>query len=162
MQAGLSFAEIGRAEGLSRERVRQIVAKALDEVGSETKLDHARVQIARLEPALRLAAGAVAEGDLGAIDRLLRVLDRLDRYSALEGAAPGAPAEGRERLIAKLNAMAQRMIAARRSGLAGAGERSKSGEGEAVPGLDPGIDAADGADFAEEAAAPSSAGLDAA
>ena len=79
LQAGLSYAAIGRTEGLSRERVRQIVAKALNEGGAATKLDHARVQIARLEPALRLAAGAVAEGDLAAIDRLLRVLDRLDR-----------------------------------------------------------------------------------
>ncbi len=160
VQAGLSFAEIGRAEGLSRERVRQIVARALDEAGSETRLDHARVQIARLEPALRLAAGAVAEGDLGAIDRLLRVLDRLDKYSAVEG-AEAKPDEGaRTRLLTKLNTMAERMIAARRSGRVGAGEPSHPGDGEDVPGLDPGIDAGESVDRVDEAAAPSSAGLD--
>jgi hypothetical protein len=162
VQAGLSFAQIGRAEGLSRERVRQIVAKALDEAGSETKLDHARVQIARLEPALRLAANAVSEGDLGAIDRLLRVLDRLDKYSAVEG-AEAKPDEGaRTRLLTKLNTMAQRMIAARRSGVVKASEPSHSGDDETVPELDPGIDAAKSADRADDPAAASSAGLDAA
>ena len=154
LQAGLSYAAIGRAEGLSRERVRQIVAKALDEEGSGTKLDHARVQIARLEPALRLAASAVAGGDLSAIDRLLRVLDRLDRYCAVEGAATSEEAGGRERLLAKLNAMAERMIAARRSGLVDADGRSPPGDGEAA------LDAADSPDFVGDPDAPSSAGLD--
>ena len=156
LQAGLSYAAIGRAEGLSRERVRQIVAKALDGEGAETKLDHARVQIARLEPALRLAAGAVAEGDLGAIDRLLRVLDRLDRYSAVEGAMTSEYAGSREKLLAKLNAMAERMVAARQSGLVDADGRPRQHIGEAA------LDAADSLDCVDDPAAPSSAGLDAA
>jgi len=154
LQAGLSYAAIGRAEGLSRERVRQIVAKALDEEGAGTKLDHARVQIARLEPALRLAAQAVADGDLSAIDRLLRVLDRLDRYSAVEGAAASEDAGGREKLLAKLNAMAERMIAARQSGLVDADGRPRRHDGE------PALDATDSPDFVDDPAAPSSAGLD--
>jgi hypothetical protein len=156
VQAGLSYAAIGRAEGLSRERARQIVAKALDEEGAGTKLDHARVQIARLEPALRLAAGAVAEGDLGAIDRLLRVLDRLDRYCAIEGAATSEDAGARERLLAKLDAMAERMIAARRSGLADADGRPRPRDGGAA------LDATDSPDFVDDPDAPASAGLDAA
>jgi hypothetical protein len=154
VQAGLSYAAIGRAEGLSRERVRQIVVQALDQGQAESKLDHARVQIARLEPALRLAAQAVAEGDLSAIDRLLRVLDRLDRYCAVEGATTSEDAGGRERLLAKLNAMAERMVAARRSGLADADGRPRPRDGEAA------LDVADSPDFVDEPDAPSSAGLD--
>ena len=111
VQAGLSYAAIGRDEGVSRERVRQIVAQALDDDGAETKLDHARVQMARLEPALRLAARAVGDGELGAIDRLIKVLDRLDKYSAVEGANGTYDENARERLLTKLNAMAQRMLA---------------------------------------------------
>jgi hypothetical protein len=107
LQAGWSYAAIGREEAISRERVRQIVAQALEAGDSETKLVHARVQIARLEPALRLAARSVADGELAAIDRLLRVLDRLDRYAAVDGAEAAYDEGGRERLLAKLNAMAE-------------------------------------------------------
>ena len=154
VQEGLSYAAIGRQEGLSRERVRQIVAKALDEEGADSKLDHARVQIARPEPALRLAAQAVGGGDLGAIDRLLRVLDRLDKYCAVEGGAATEDPGGRKRLLSKLNAMTERLIAARQSGLVDADGRPHP------PGAEPALAAADSPDFVDQSAAPSSAELD--
>ncbi len=124
VQAGWSYAAIGREEAISRERVRQIVAQALEAGESETKLVHARVQLARLEPALRLAARSVADGDLAAIDRLLRVLDRLDRYVAIDGADAADHEGGRERLLAKLNAMAENI------------KRHRELHGEAPPGED--------------------------
>jgi hypothetical protein len=154
LQAGLSYAAIGRAEGLSRERVRQIVVQALDQGQADSKVDHARLQIARLEPALRLAAGAVAEGDLAAIDRQLRVLDRLDRYSAVEGAATSEYAGSREKLLSKLNTMAERMIAARQSGLVDADGRPCQRDGESA------LDASEIPDFVNDPAAPSNARLD--
>jgi hypothetical protein len=46
------------------------------------------MQFARLEPALRLAARGVAEGDAKAIPLLIKLVDRLDRYcdpDVLEG-----------------------------------------------------------------------------
>ncbi|THD47641.1 MAG: hypothetical protein E7774_04370 [Bradyrhizobium sp.] len=155
VQAGESYASIGRAEGLSRERVRQIVAQALSAGESETRIDHARLQIARLEPALRLAAGAVAEGDLAAIDRLLRVLDRLDKYSAVEGAEAKPNEGGRTRLLAKLDAMAQRMIRAR--------EREQAATTDEAPQTveaDDGLDASEDIDGAENPSPASSAALD--
>ena len=39
------------------------------------------MQIARLTPALRLAADGVAQGDAKSIPLLLKIIDRLDRYS---------------------------------------------------------------------------------
>ena len=42
--------------------------------------DHKKMQFAQLEPALRLAARGVAEGDTKAIPLLLKLVDRLDRY----------------------------------------------------------------------------------
>ncbi len=120
VQSGFSYEAIARDENLSRERVRQIVAQSLDEREGGTRLDLARVQIARLEPALRLAARGVADGELRAIDRLLKVLDRLDKYGAVADAKRSVNEGGRERLLAKLNHMAERMIEARTAREAGA------------------------------------------
>ncbi len=145
VQAGWSYAAIAREEALSRERVRQIVAQALEAGEGETKLVHAQVQIARLEPALRLAARGVADGDIRAIDRLLRVLDRLDRYNAVEGAASSYDEGARERLLTKLNTMAERMIAARKrkeaDEAAPVGEDDDAETGENSPNRDVGLDA---------------------
>jgi hypothetical protein len=120
VQSGFSYEAIARDESLSRERVRQIVAQSLDERQRGTRLDLARVQVARLEPALRLAARGVADGELRAIDRLLKVLDRLNKYGAITDAARSDHEGGRERLLAKLNQMAERIKAARTAPEAGA------------------------------------------
>jgi len=124
VQAGWSYAAIGREEAISRERVRQIVAQAFEAGETETKLIHAWVQVARLEPALRLAARSVADGELAAIDRLLRVLDRLDKYAAVDGAEAAYDEGAREKLLAKLNAMAENI------------KRHRELHGDAAPGED--------------------------
>ena len=145
VQAGWSYAAIAREEGLSPERVRQIVAAAVRDGEGETKLVHARVQIVRLEPALRLAAGAVVDGDMRAIDRLLRVLDRLDKYNVVEGADRPYDENARERLLTKLNAMSERMIAARErkegDEAAPVGEDDDAAAGEYSPKGDAALDA---------------------
>jgi hypothetical protein len=87
VQDGLTHDEIAELEGLTRERVRQIVAQSLARRDHEAGADHYRMQIARLDPALRLAAAKVAAGDLRGIDTLIKVLDRLDKY---RGAAGGS------------------------------------------------------------------------
>jgi len=78
MQEGESYADIAAQEGISRERLRQIVRAAT--ARREDAPDHRRMQIARLMPALRLAAYDVESGDSKAIPALLKLLDRLDRY----------------------------------------------------------------------------------
>ncbi|MGO4870033.1 MAG: hypothetical protein ACLPGW_05410 [Roseiarcus sp.] len=94
-------------------------------------------------PALRLAARGVAAGELSAIDRLSRVPDRLDKYSAVDGAEGTYDEGARERLLTKLDAMAERMLRAREAGIVGP-------DGGAVPPkAEAGLDAPDGVDFAE-------------
>ena len=78
LQEGASYQDIAAEEGLSRERLRQIV-RAATARGKEPP-DHKRMQFARLEPALRLVARGVADGDVKAIPLLLKLVDRLDRY----------------------------------------------------------------------------------
>ncbi|MGD0188912.1 MAG: sigma factor-like helix-turn-helix DNA-binding protein [Roseiarcus sp.] len=132
LREGRSYEEIAQGEGLSRERIRQIVVEALQRREVDAQRDHAQLQMLRLAPALRLAARGIAEGDRRSIAELIRVLDRLDKYQAV-GVSVGAYDEGaREKLLTKLNSMAQRMIAAR----TGEGETAggaEAGGGEAAP-----------------------------
>ncbi len=72
--------DIAAEEGVSRERLRQIIHAATARGGSPP--DHRKMQVARLEPALRFATRRVAEGDLKAIPLLLQLVDRIDRYCA--------------------------------------------------------------------------------
>ena len=80
LQEGASYKDIASEEGLSRERLRQIVKAATARGKTAVLPDHKKMQFARLEPALRLAARGVAEGDVKAIPLLLKLVDRLDRY----------------------------------------------------------------------------------
>lgn len=70
-----------------------------------TRIDDALVQVALLEPALRLAEAAVAKGRLAAIGPLMRVLAQLDKYAPIVEAA-GLAAETQEPSMAKLNRVA--------------------------------------------------------
>ena len=81
IQDGAAYAEIAAEEGVSRERLRQIIRAATTRGRQDDRPDHSRMQIARLTPALRLAAAGVAEGDTKAIPLMLQIMDRLDRYS---------------------------------------------------------------------------------
>ncbi len=139
LREGRSYEEIAEAEGLSRERIRQIVVEALRQREVDAQRDHAQLQLLRLAPALRLAARGVADGDRRAIGELIRVLDRLDKYQAVGGSIATYDEGARERLLTKLNTMAQRMIAKRpREGEVADG--AEAGGGEAAPddAADPG------------------------
>jgi hypothetical protein len=82
VQGGWDYEDIARKEALSVRRIRVIVARAMKPRSADPSADHARLQRLRLAPSLRLAAEAIASGDLRGIDRLMRLLDRLDRYNS--------------------------------------------------------------------------------
>ena len=102
LQAGMSHAEIAGLEGVSRERVRQIVVRALKESREDRSFDRKWLAEVRLTPALRLAAKAVNEGKLEGVDRLIKVIDRLEK---LQGVAPTRlyDENARAKLLAKLS-----------------------------------------------------------
>jgi hypothetical protein len=106
MREGWAFEEIARAEKVTVERVRKIVAGILAKREIDDASDHARIQLARLEAALQAAGQAVANGDIKAIGPYLRVLERLDRYRGLAAVRQMEGNEAREKLLAKLNHMA--------------------------------------------------------
>jgi hypothetical protein len=116
--SGQSVEAIAESERLTRRRVEALLRDELRRRWVAPAADHARLQIIRLEAMAATLAPLAISGDPPAIDRALKILDRLDRYHGLGKLAPAtdAPDEGgRERLLAKLNAMAERMIAARKT-----------------------------------------------
>jgi hypothetical protein len=116
--SGQSVEAIAEAERLSRKRVEALLRDELRRRWVAPAADHARLQIVRLEAMAATLAPSAEAGELPAIDRVLKILDRLDRYHGFSKLAPASaePDEGgRERLLAKLNTMAERMIAARKA-----------------------------------------------
>ena len=109
---GWPYAEIAREERLSEQRVRQIVIEALDRQGADLPVDHALLQLVRLESAQAAAAEAVAAGDLRAITPYLNVLERIDRYQNGRATKDVYDNEARERLLAKMNRIVARLEAA--------------------------------------------------
>ncbi len=132
LQEGWTYEAIADPEKLPRERVRQIVAETLAGRVIEPSADHLHLQIARLGRALRLAAQQVAAGELRAVDRLIRVLDRLDKYQGVAAATGIArsPNDDYEQLLEKL----ARMAARREAGVeADTPAASEAGETPVVP-----------------------------
>jgi hypothetical protein len=107
MREGWAYEEIARAEKVTVDRVRKIVAEILKKRVIDDDSDHARMQLARLETALQAAGEAVAAGDIKAIGPYLRVLDRIDRYRGAAAARASEGEEMRRRLLEKINRLAE-------------------------------------------------------
>jgi len=106
MREGWAYDEIARDEGLSAERVRQIVAEVLGKRVIDRGPHHAHLQLERLMPALRLAGEAIGRGDIRAIAPLIKVIDRMDRHQETVVAKHYYGPEERRRLLDKLTRVA--------------------------------------------------------
>jgi hypothetical protein len=109
MREGWAYDEIAREERLSPQRVRQIVSGVLDKRVIDRGQDHARLQLARLAPALRAAADALSTGDVKAIGPFIKVLDRLDKYQTTFAGTYDYGPEEREKLLKKINTIVARL-----------------------------------------------------
>jgi DNA-binding CsgD family transcriptional regulator len=107
LKEGASYEEIAAEEGVSRERVRQIVSEVLQKRSVDSGADHAKLQLDRLLPAMQLAAEGIAAGDVSSITPYLKVIDRLDRYQAVAGAEQVYDDEARKKLMDRINRMAE-------------------------------------------------------
>jgi hypothetical protein len=106
LREGMSYEEIAEEEGVTSERIRQIVSDVLQKRAIDSGADHAKLQLDRLAPVMQLAAEAVAAGDVTAIAPYLKVLDRLDRYQTVAGANQAYDDEARKKLFDKINRVA--------------------------------------------------------
>ena len=106
LREGSSYEEIATEEGVTSERIRQIVTDVLQKRSVDSGAEHAKLQLDRLAPVMQLAAEAVAAGDVTAIAPYLKVLDRLDRYQTVAGANQAYDDEARKKLFDKINRVA--------------------------------------------------------
>jgi predicted methyltransferase len=101
MISGASLKEIAQLEDLPLKRVEKLVRDELRKRWIAPAQDYARLQIARLEAIAFVLKDEAKEGHLPTIDRLLKVLDRLDRYHGFNKLA-ALSTQSREDVRAKL------------------------------------------------------------
>ena len=95
LTAGVSVPHIARTEDLTIRRVRQIIAEMLAKREVDPPAGFVQLQIARLSDAMQVAHTMMMEGDLKAMDRVIKLAGELDRYHGygrVEIAAAPAPA----------------------------------------------------------------------
>ena len=97
------------ARSVSAERVRQIVAEVLGKRVMDRGVDHAHLQLERLMPALRIVGEAIGRGELKAVAPLIKVIDRLDKHQETVVAKHEYGPEERQRLMDKINRLADNL-----------------------------------------------------
>ena len=94
LTTGLTVAHIAREERLTVTRIRQIIAQMLESREIDPPAGFVQLQIARLSEAMIVARTMMMEGDLQAMDRLIKLTGELDRYHGFGKAPVALPAEG--------------------------------------------------------------------
>jgi hypothetical protein len=110
--AGAGVDEIGATERLTRRRTENILRRELRNRWVAPAEDFARLQIARLEQMILKLLERLQSGDLKAIDRALKIVDRLDRYHGFTRATRIPEEYGDEervRLLKKVNEIVDRL-----------------------------------------------------
>jgi hypothetical protein len=129
LREGRSYEDIAHEEGVTSERIRQVVSDVLQHRAVDSGADHAKLQLDRLAPVMQLAAEAVAPGDITAIGLYLKVLDKLDCCQTVAGASQSYHDGARKRLFDTISRVAANLGVDRRSGCDRRGWRSKGEPG---------------------------------
>jgi hypothetical protein len=88
LTAGVSVAHIARTEKITIRRVRQIIGEMLARREVDPPAGFVQLQIARLSDAMSVAHTMMMEGDLQAMDRVVKIVGELDRYHGFGRAEP--------------------------------------------------------------------------
>ena len=87
---GFSYAEVAEQFQMTANAVRHIVNKEIARRRLDAPEHYVRLQVARLNKGMMVVEKGLARDNLGAVDRLLKVVAHLDRYHL--GAPSRAPA----------------------------------------------------------------------
>jgi hypothetical protein len=111
LTSGRSVDNIADARNHTRARVERILRAELKAISIRPAREYAKLQITRLEAMMGRLIEKANDGELAAVDRILKILDRLDRYHGFARLPPTtAPADEHayEQLLKKLADMAAR------------------------------------------------------
>ena len=100
LKAGAPVAEIALQEGLSARRARELLQEMLARREVDPPAGFAQLQIGRLSDAMMVAHAAMMEGNLQALDRVVRIVGELDRYHGFARSAVGTAAAATPALCA--------------------------------------------------------------
>ena len=103
---------IAEEEDLPSGEVETVVREELGRRWVAPLSDFAKIQIARLERLCLVALDQAQRGELKAIDRAVKIFDRLDRYHGFSRASPAIQTYGeeeRQRLLDKIESIAARL-----------------------------------------------------
>jgi hypothetical protein len=89
LAAGVTIEEIAASEGISPQWARERKAAILARRAIDPPHEFIQLQIRRLSEAMLVAYGAMSNGDLHGVDRVVRIARELDRYHGF-GPYPGA------------------------------------------------------------------------
>jgi DNA-binding CsgD family transcriptional regulator len=89
--SGYTYEAIADSLKLSVKTVRRAAAKAIAQRQLDGGADYVHLQVLRLTKAMRVVDLNLEEGDLKAVEPLLKVIAQLDKYHALSRPAPLAP-----------------------------------------------------------------------
>jgi hypothetical protein len=98
LSTGVSVAHIARVEELTVRRAPQIIAAMLESRKVDPPAGFVQLQVARLSAAMIVSHTMMMDGDLKAVDRVIRLTRELDRYHGFAQAPP--PLEPPRRLAA--------------------------------------------------------------
>ncbi len=74
------MAELAAREGVTLRRMQILVKAILARRGPPAPAEYLALQTSRLNEAMIVAYGAMASGNLGAVDRVMRLVREMDRY----------------------------------------------------------------------------------
>ncbi len=86
-RGGQSYTQIAQLTGASKTMCHRLVQEALQEYRVRTETDtaeHVSMQLARIDSALQAISTQIQQGNLGAIDRLIRLEERRARLLGLD------------------------------------------------------------------------------
>jgi hypothetical protein len=112
LAAGAGAEEISAAEQLTRKRMENTLRQGLRNRWVAPAEELARLQISRLEHMILKLLDRIQNGNLEAIDRALKIVDRLDRHHGFTKAKRVPEQYGEEdraRLLKKVNEIADRL-----------------------------------------------------